>query len=483
MKRFFSLMLVALLLVSALPFAAFATDTCNIRMELHLDGTKIDEDILSVNCAGAPFGDADIQAWGPYTKFAEYFNNTDKYTYVGGGATTDAVVEGWVTQAKFVSVVTTPACDHADAKLTLKSDTASCGENGIKTYVCECGETVTKDSAATGKHAYVNGACKYCGASDGIARSTVVFYNNKAQKMITEIYTDKVAITVPTGELIANYEFRGWWSGENGSGTQLTSGHVWNAEKDDTTWYAWYVYNPNKDGVSNITITARCYIDNVGNSYRDVHVLTQSLPDNTNVFDWLSANKNTTILDAVYSQVDTSKYEWKNRYFYNYNGSEVLTSQSTFADGPKAILIKLEAKDNTTRANVQLYLHKNSTTADPFRILDMNGYTSGMNVTRDEAINLIKKYYTYKSVGNLFTESDWNALQNGENVSGRTTVHLTDNGTYKIHVVVTNANSKSGTADSSNPKTGDYITVAVTTMVLAAAAVITLAEMKKRKMI
>jgi len=514
MKRFFSLMLVALLLVSVLPFQALAATgvTVNIYIDNSKAGTYSYTGALNnwvsniAEAVGYPYSTYHVSNYRNVTTNTPGSGNAS-ITLADGDELNINVVKHNLTTTKTDAtctaagklVTTCSGCgynkEEAIAQLQHSWGTGTvttnptCNATGVRTYTCAlCKDTKTETVDATGNHNFnAAGSCTVCGTSDNKVRNQVVFYITEetpgVNKFYTETYVVGESITVPSGDLIPNYEFRGWWTGKNGSGTQLTSGATWEANKA-SEYYAWYVYNPNKDGMSTITVTARCYIDGVGSSYLDVPVLTQALADNTNVFDWLTTNKNTTILNAVYSKVDTTKYEWKNRYFYNHNGTEVLTEQTVFADGPKAILIKLVEKDNTTRANVQLYLHTSTTAENPFRILDMNGYTSGMNVTRTAAANLVKEYYSYKTIGNLFTESDWNALQNGENVAGRTSVYIADNGTYKIHVVVTNASSKSSSnADTTNPKTGDYITIAVGTMVMAAAAFITLAEMKKRKMI
>lgn len=484
MKKFFSLILVALLLVSAIPFQAFADEMYNFYIELFVDGQPVDSQPVSVP-AGTNMDEAAIKLYAQQYLYGTYFGSN--YSYVGVTDAKIADAENLGARIYFVTRPVEPACDHPAAKLTLQSNTATCGAAGVKTYKCECGETVTQEAAATGNHSFNAAGVCTCGATDGKSRTEVNFIIENVggvSKIYKQTFIHGSVLAVPSAELISNYEFKGWYPARNGSGNPIVSGNTWDENTMPNTYYAWYVYNPNKDGMSTITVTARCYIDKIGNSYLDVPVLTQALPDNTNVFEWLQNNKNTTILSSVYNKVDTTKYEWKNRYFYNHNGNEVLTEQTVFANGPKAILIKLEEKDNTTRANVQLYLHTATNAANPFRILDMNGYTSGMNVTRDAAANLIKQYYSYNNIGNLYTESDWNALQNGENVAGRTSVYIADNGTYKIHVVVNNAYSKSSSnADPRNPKTGDYITIAVGTMVMAAAAFITLAEMKKRKMI
>lgn len=514
MKRFFSLMLVALLLVSVLPFQALAATgvTVNIYIDNSKAGTYSYTGALNnwvsniAEAVGYPYSTYHVSNYRNVTTNTPGSGNAS-ITLADGDELNINVVKHNLTTTKTDAtctaegklVTTCSGCgynkEEAIAQLQHSWGTGTvttnptCNTAGEKTFTCAlCGATKKEAVAATGNHNFnAAGNCTVCGTNDQKVRNQVVFYIDEATAGVNKFYTETFVvgetIVVPTGDLIPNYEFRGWWTGKGGSGTQLTTGSAWTADKA-SEYYAWYVYNPAKDGTSTITVTARCYIDGIGTSYRDVPVLSVNLPDNTNVFDWLTANKNTTILTSVYNKVDTTKYEWKDRFFYNHNGSEVLTAQTVFADGPKSILIKLDEKDNTTRANVQLYLHKSSTSADPFRILDMNGYTSGMNVTRDAAAKLVKEYYSYSSIGNLYTDANWNALQRGENAYGATSIAITDNGTYKIHVVVSNASTKSNSnADTTNPKTGDYIMIAVGTMVLAAAAVITLAEMKKRKMI
>lgn len=512
MKKFFSLMLAVLLLVSALPFQAFAADGAQVVMWVNGERKGTHSIAATTNWVSNIAESVNY----PYSTYHVEGYQFEGFDRVSGNASVTVndgdVLHINVVKHTLTNTKTDATCNAAGKMVTTCSGCSyskeeaiaqlqhswgagtvtvnpTCNTAGKRVYTCAlCGGTKEEAIAPTGNHNFnAAGNCTVCGTNDNKARNDVIFYVIKEEAGINKFYTETFVVgesaTAPTADLISNYEFKGWYEGPNGSGRQFTSGSAWTTGMP-TNWYAWYVYNPNKDGMSTITVTARCYIDKIGNSYLDVPVLTQALPDNTNVFDWLQNNKNTTILSSVYNKVDTTKYEWKNRYFYNHNGTEVLTEQTVFADGPKAILIKLEEKDNTTRANVQLYLHTSTTAANPFRILDMNGYTSGMNVTRNAAANLVKEYYSYKNIGNLFTEADWNALQNGENVAGRTSVYISDNGTYKIHVVVTNASSKSSSnADPNNPKTGDYITIAVGTMVMAAAAFITLAEMKKRKMI
>lgn len=48
----------------------------------------------------------------------------------------------------------------------VQSSSATCGEGGITTYVCDCGETKTEETAASGNHVYHGKVCSVCGYID-----------------------------------------------------------------------------------------------------------------------------------------------------------------------------------------------------------------------------------------------------------------------------------------------------------------------------
>ncbi|MDE6058614.1 MAG: hypothetical protein K2G44_01070 [Clostridia bacterium] len=56
-----------------------------------------------------------------------------------------------------------PAHNH---DWVVKSTTATCGESGTTIYECECGETKTEETAATGNHGYSEKVCSTCGYID-----------------------------------------------------------------------------------------------------------------------------------------------------------------------------------------------------------------------------------------------------------------------------------------------------------------------------
>ena len=129
--------------------------------------------------------------------------------------------------------------------------------------------------------------------------------------------------------------------------------------------------------------------------------------------------------------------------------------------------------------NVLLYVHKGTdikklTTLDP---KVMHGYVAGDYVTIEDVQNLLGS--SVKFYG-LFTEERWNNLNASIKDDGLPRIQVTSSGA-EIHVWVYSGSVSN--ADSTNPKTGDYILdTAVTLMVISglAAAAVYVAGKKRR---
>ena len=545
MKKFFSLMLVAALLVSALPFQAFAAGT---------------DEIVPVNANATCGGSANGHTWtrDPSQDVAATCNDAGIEGYKCTSDPTKCAAKGQKTIAKLGhrldagTVVKQPTCEtegekrfecsvchgtktepiaalgHAltesvtqDATCTgtgtkkvecsrcdyertdsidaeghtwgayVVTKAATCEEAGVETRTCSgCGATEDKEIPVSTIHNYVGNACSVCGKAkdlnDTASAHGLRFINEETDEDTIVSVRPGYVIDAPAGKKVKNMKFKYWSTGRNGTGTRVYDEQSVFGTADGqisaTTFYAYYVEDKN-DGLSYVDIIVRRYVNGKAQG-ADITLFEDiEFEDGDSIYDWLYAKRDSEIATKLFERVSADEYQWKNRYFYNYWSDEVMTKADLKADGSKAILIKVESLKSNA-ANVKLYLHKSSTSEDPFRILDMTGYTAGNYVSRSAVADLVEKYYSYKSIGNLYNEEDWEELMNGEDNNGRSKVLVEDNGYTEIHVVVTNANTKSNSkADSSNPKTGDYITIAVGTMVLAAAAVVTLAELKKRKMI
>ena len=135
--------------------------------------------------------------------------------------------------------------------------------------------------------------------------------------------------------------------------------------------------------------------------------------------------------------------------------------------------------------DVSLRVYTNGDTQYVDKVLNMEDYAGDGKITRTEVEKLLNKKYSAKSgytlaFHGLFTAETWDDgdYDLDDAVS---TVKVNDYGKTVIYVMVKNV--KKAVADSSNPKTGDNIMIAVSTMALSAAALVSIVELKKRKMI
>jgi len=134
---------------------------------------------------------------------------------------------------------------------------------------------------------------------------------------------------------------------------------------------------------------------------------------------------------------------------------------------------------------VTLRVYTNGDTRHADRVFDMDNYAGDGKITRKEVENLLNKKYNAKNghtlaYFGLFTERTWDdgRYDIDDAVSS---VKVSERGETVVYVMIKNV--KKAVADSSNPKTGDNIMIAATTMALTAAALVSIVELKKRKMI
>ena len=173
--------------------------------------------------------------------------------------------------------------------------------------------------------------------------------------------------------------------------------------------------------------------------------------------------------------------------------------------------------DNTTlyaqwsaEASVLLKIYLNGDTSAADRIVDMTGYVKNQSITKDDVASVVKKYYTAKSGSSLkmmglYNDSTWPAYKADSTYSGANTVVVeTTEKTVYVYVMVNNAqyNNSGSTgstsdttsststtetkeSDPTNPKTGDssMIYVSMSVMLIAAAALVVVEQLRKRKMI
>ncbi len=164
------------------------------------------------------------------------------------------------------------------------------------------------------------------------------------------------------------------------------------------------------------------------------------------------------------------------------------------------------------QATVILEIYTNGNTDEPDRCPVLTGYAVGDYVTRSDVSEVIKKYYSAKSgssltVQGLYGANMWQDYLEDSSTAGIESIQIhTADETIHIYVMVNNAkqggttssgSSSSGSsdntsstdatkdADPTNPQTGDssMVYVSMTVMLMAAAALVVVEQLRKRKMI
>lgn len=489
MKKLLSLALVAILLVSAVPFQAAADD-----FDDEDDG--IEYVTLTVNYdTGAEKGTVKLTVEKDTDIEREEVKEALK-----------AVVKGY---KKFKTDVKFPITMEKDMTINVKVEfehtcdyqtntkEATCTEKGLITKTCKiCDNVVTEEipakghswgewtvtKAATAKEGgEEQRKCSVCGATEtretkptGEDTYTLKFYADGVLIKELELAKGETVPTLPTAPKKSGYQFKGWYTGKNANGEKLEKGDKW----DDTTATIYYAYykedsTGTKDGMSTLTVRMRLYTGSTLTN--DVVLFTQELEDDTYILSWLQ-NNTSKVRQAVYSKVDDTEYEWIDRVYYDNDSKAELTSQATLADGDKVVFVKVHALDSK-ETNVQLYIHKynsSSKTYSTLKIVDVTGYKNGDTIKLSQMATIVKKSYSYSSIKGLYTDASWNQLVNGQNPTASTSLTVSGEGTVKYHVVLNGASaasSSNSTADKTNPKTGDMIIVPMMVMLASAAAV------------
>ncbi len=141
---------------------------------------------------------------------------------------------------------------------------------------------------------------------------------------------------------------------------------------------------------------------------------------------------------------------------------------------------------------VYLGVYVNNNTKDMHKVIDVTKYVEGEDepyLDRYEAERAIKKYYTAKDgytlkMYGLFTYDTWKEFLWDDDTDGAVSIPVDRSEETYIYVLVNNvySSSSSSTADSSNPKTGDEVFMTITAMSLSASALICLYFLNKKRM-
>ena len=195
--------------------------------------------------------------------------------------------------------------------------------------------------------------------------------------------------------------------------------------------------------------------------------------------------KGSDILDALEAAEEMGYYDEPTRDGYTLAGYSFDEKCEHDVNRDDEINGKLTIYCEWEKSKVTLRVYTNGDTKYPDRTFSLDSYARDGKITRTEVEDLLDSKYSAKSgytlaYYGLFTADTWDKGDyDVDDAASSVSVHK--KGETVIYVMVKNV--KQSTADSSNPKTGDNIMIAVTTMALAAVALVSMVELKKRKMI
>lgn len=417
MKKIMGLLLVAVLLVSVVPFQALADEVDTISLILTIDGTQVFDDARTLE-GGKSSSTAGSLAWywylkdewesGKITKEITYNSVTVNGVAANGAAIKDTVVRLGDDVVVDVSVktVTPPEANPADAPetKTTPAGTTAPEANPAGSTPPATNETTAPAPTETTAPDADAGIDNQAGASATI-------------KVNIKVETDGVKKDVKSFELAP------------------TNGKY--AEVGDILTYGW-----NKDWKSAYTF------DHAWSKERQKNL---SLTDIVNVDDTLSFLLKT-----------------------GSNGGNGGSSSGSGSSGSGSTTNKFPYK-------VYLHVYLNNNIGEPDRNINItNSLATDGVVSMSEVKNKIPDYYKaknsngisydglYLAKGNWVKDyvTDANKYEKLNDVDVRTGEEY-----VHINVMITNATAKTtSTADTSNPKTGDAIFMTITVMGLSAAA-------------
>ena len=465
-KKLFCLMLAVMLLVSAIPFQAMAAGEAKVNMVVNF-GTYKHTETLTVTtaeaCAYQLVSMIDPE-WADYYTFDNYnagngvkTNGSEKFAVVDGMTVTINMTEKDAPSAP---------SDPSDPGLITPIGPSQ------PTEPSEPAEPTTPPTEGEDDDGYGEGNFGE-GQPIGNAGTCKLTINRNLEG------TNVVSLTVARGTTYSShgvnemarggYDFLGWYS----------------------SYYGRFI-DPLKDVVLGDDV--------VEAMWSAAKKFTLTLDENRDDVETINRVLQVSYGEKIYDRVMAVKPADRDGYvFMGWKLNGKMITANTVYDYPDdatayavwALESDVEGKPSVggTAANkgdVYLEIYINGDTAELVKRVKINDLAEDNKVTRAEVEKVAKKHVTAKSgytlkYEGLFDEEGWWWYTRDPETNGKDTIVVNREGDEYIYVMVNNV--KKVVADSTNPQTGDTITVAATTMVLAAAALVAMTELKKRKMI
>lgn len=486
MKRLFSLMLVAVLLVSAVP-TAFADTTYKVSV------------VFSGNVSGGMTVDVtpadtvnSVYSWVANAKAID----TSKYTasfHWTGAVYTGNIADPNTNIGEDGTLEVKMICTHSN-KVADTAKAPTCTENGLTAgeHCGDCGAVLTAQTIVpyTGHTPVVDAAvaptCTNTGLSEG-KHCSVCGAVETAQTTVAALGHTWVAASCNDPKTCS---VCGAVDGEN-------NGHTWVLQSETAPTCTEAGKKEYKCGVCGVpkTETIPYLGHNIGSEGKCLREGC-SYTENTRyaVEFYKNYNENNDPVTKfvakgtkVYSIYTPYRDGYSFEGWYTVSGSRV--SESATVTGDSAYFAKW-TQNAPHEVYVKFYTHGN--TKNVVKYVDMHHYAHDGVISLDDLMTVAKKNFKARGNESLyiqgpFTSSEWDIFC--DNSAYRNTsekIEVSQTSTTVIHAMVRNVDdsktsSSSSKADSSNPKTGDMIFAPVAVMGLSVSALAVLFYLNKKR--
>ena len=439
MKKLLSVMLVALLLVSAVPFQASAMEIVDIGIN------------YTIVIEGYSF---DVRDGNGKVTAAEL------YDFLEMSKGDDAGIDAWIASVvaagvKNGDVLTVPAFgSEPEATEPEATEPEATEPEASEPEVIEPEQGEAQPEV--GGEAQPEEVVTKCKLSIDYKLSGYEVSTVNAQ--IGKLYKEYVGVPARGG-----YEFLGW-------------------------------YSSNYDRIIDITKDIIMGDDTITGIWSAAKEFFLTLDENREGEEYVNYGVKIAYGENVYAKV--SKYQPKREGYvfmgWKLNGKMITkdTIYELYDDATAYAVWKLESdtegeamggNSHTKDGKVYLEIYVNGDTSAAEKKVDITSYAADNKITQAEVETVVKKYVTAKAgyklaYEGLFDEEAWWWYTRDPETNGKASIVVNQDGDDYIYVMVKNV--KVVAADSSNPKTGDGIVVALAAMMSTGGAALVLGKKK-----
>ena len=443
MKKLLSIMLVALLLVSAVPFQASAMEVIGYTYKVVIEGYTME----------TMDGNGTVTA-------------AELYEFLELSQGEDATIDAWIASiapvdVKGGNVVLTVPAPGAE---TPEEPEQGGNQGGIEDVEPDQGgvEDVEPDQDGEGQPEVGGGE----GQPEQVVTKCKLTIDYKlsgtpvstVNANIGKTYSEYVGVPARGG-----YDFLGWYSSSYGRIIDITKDIV---PGDDTITGLWseakeffLTLDENREGEEYVNYGVKiAYGANVYNAVSKYQPKREGY-----VFMGWKLNGKMITKDTIYELYDdaTAYAVWK---LESDTEGEAMNGGTHTKDG-----------------KVYLEIYVNGDTSAAEKKVDITSYADDNKITQAEVEKVVKKYVTAKSgyklaYEGLFDEESWWWYTRDPETNGKASIIVNQDGDDYIYVMVKNV--KVVEADPSNPKTGDGIVIALATMMSTGGAALALGKKK-----